>query len=495
MAKAHADLRGYIDALEAMGEVQRVRAEVDWNQEIGAITRRVCETRSAAPLFESIKGYPGHRMAGALMGPGRTNLHARVAVGLGLDPAASPLELIEILRERFRGRRAPETVGNADAPCKEVIQRGKDVNLLELPVPLITDPAITGGRYIASWAITITKDPDSGWVNWGMYRMMLVDERRIAAVLVPDGQHGGRIHAKYRAMGKPMPMAIVIGPDPCSSIAAMAPLAHGVSEVDAAGALLGGPVPLVKCETNDLLVPATAEIVVEVEVHPTEKILEGPFGEYTGHIFGVGRPEMKPVATATCLSHRKDPIFTVASMGKPWDDWHVPGSLVQSAILKDWLEAHGVSVGSVYHHAPLTSIVIGVTPRPGLLRKITNIVMAGDRFMSIPATGIIFVEEDVDVTSLEDVWWSIQTRMHPRQFEVIDRTMYNPCMPYGTPEERERKETTRWVMNATFPTDWSAAYKAENTRVVGFNQAWSKEVQDRVLSRWSEYGFPEKKRL
>jgi 3-polyprenyl-4-hydroxybenzoate decarboxylase len=182
-------------------------------------------------------------------------------------------------------------------------------------------------------------------------------------------------------------------------------------------------------------------------------------------------------------------------MGKPWDDWHVPGSLVQSAILKDWLEAHGVSVGSVYHHAPLTSIVIGVTPRPGLLRKITNIVMAGDRFMSIPATGIIFVEEDVDVTSLEDVWWSIQTRMHPRQFEVIDRTMYNPCMPYGTPEERERKETTRWVMNATFPTDWSAAYKAENTRVVGFNQAWSKEVQDRVLSRWSEYGFPEKKRL
>src|SRR5215212_4631907 len=98
MAKAHADLRGYIDALEAMGEVQRVRAEVDWNQEIGAITRRVCETRSPAPLFESIKGYPGHRMAGALMGPGRTSLHARVAAGIGMNPSASPLELIEILR-------------------------------------------------------------------------------------------------------------------------------------------------------------------------------------------------------------------------------------------------------------------------------------------------------------------------------------------------------------------------------------------------------------
>ena len=72
--------------------------------------------------------------------------------------------------------------------------------------------------------------------------------------------------------------------------------------------------------------------------------------------------------------------------------------------------------------------------------------------------------------------------------------MYNPCMPYGTPEERARKETTRWVMNATFPTDWSPAYKEENTRVVGFKHAWSKEIQDKVLARWSEYGFAEKKR-
>lgn len=486
---AYKDLRSYLAVLEQEKELVKVSSEVDWNQEIGAITRRVCELRKAAPLFENIKDYPDQRLVGVMMGPGVSTLHSRFALALGLNKNIPPLELIEIVREKLKLRNSPKRVSPSEAPCKEVILKGKDANVLSLPIPWIHDPKIEGGRYIGTWDIVITKDPDTGWVNWGTYRCMAKDEHNLALVLVPGGQHGGKIFAKYQSQNKPMPVALVLGADPMSSIAAMAPLPHNVSEVDLAGGLLGESIPLVKCETIDLEVPATAEIVIEAEVMPNERVQEGPFAEYTGHIHGVNQIFTKPLAKVNCITHRKNPIFTMANMGKPWDDWAVPGSILQSAVAKDWIESHGIAVEAIYHHAPMTAIVVAVKPIPGIINKISSILMSADRFMPLPASGLVFVGADVDVTNLEDVWWAITTRMHPENYHIIRRVPANPLMPYLKPSERLTMESCYWIMDATFPLDWSNEYRLDNTQVVDFRNSWSLEVQEKVIKRWKEYGF------
>lgn len=483
------DLRQYLEKLEEEKELVRVQAEVDWNQEIGAITRRVCEKREAAPLFENIKDHPGHRLTGVLMGPGKASLYARLSLAFGLDKLTSPRDLINFVGEKLKQRIDPILVDKSEASCKEVILLGSDADLLKLPTPWIHKPSIEGGRYIGTSDIVITKDPDTGWVNWGTYRCMLVDKDTIAMVLLPSGQHGGRIFAKYQAMKKKMPLALILGADPMSSIAAMSPLPHTVSEIKLAGGLMGEPLKLVKCETIDLEVPANAEIVIELEVMPEERIPEGPFAEYTGHIHGVGHHWMAPVAKVKAITHRHNPIFTMANMGKPWDDWAVPGSILQSVVAKDWLDSHGVKVKEVYHHAPMTAMVISLTPSAGLIQKVISTLLAGDRFMQVPTIGLVFVEEDVDVTSLEDVWWSITTRMHPERFRVIKNVPANPLVPYVTPPERASFESSYWVMDSTFPIEWTSQYRYENTQVIDFNNSWEEEVKSQVLKRWSEYGY------
>lgn len=473
------DLREYIDRLEKEAELRRVKAQVDWHLEAGAVSRRVTELREPAPLFENIKDYAGHRMACVLMGPSKPALHARVAIGLGLDKSMPPLEMIEAVREKLKAPRKPVLVDKRDAPCKEVILHGGDANLLSFPIPWIK--AVDGGRYVGTWDIVITRDPETGWVNWGTYRAMLKDERSYA-IFLTTGQHAGVIWRKYETKKNPMPIALVIGADPLSHIAATTPLVLGSNEAEAAGALRGSPVSLVKCETSDLEVPATAEIVIEAETVPGERVAEGPFGEYSGHATHRG---LAPLARVKCITHRRNPIFTMANMGKPWDDCHVPGTILTCAVAKNRLEEHGISIKACYSHPPM-SLVISVNPRPGLVKKILAILMSGGR---AGGPGIVFVDEDVDVTNLEEVWWAITTRMHPDRFDVIRGLSANLLIPYLPPAEREGRETSHWVMNATIPPEWPAEYREAHTRAVDFKTSWPEEVQRKVLSRWGEYGY------
>src|ERR671927_1190777 len=175
------DLREYLEKLESEGELIKVSAEVDPHLEIGAVTRRACERRAPAPLFENIKGYPGHRMAGVLMGPGKQTVHSRIAIALGLDSDTPPLELIEYVRARAKTPREPLLASGVDVPCKENILMGDEANLMSLPNPWIKE--IDGGQYVGTWDIVITKDPDTGWTNWGVYRCMVRDEKSFAILL------------------------------------------------------------------------------------------------------------------------------------------------------------------------------------------------------------------------------------------------------------------------------------------------------------------------
>ncbi|MGH7906331.1 MAG: UbiD family decarboxylase, partial [Candidatus Binataceae bacterium] len=467
------DLREYISRLEAVDELRRVRTEIDWRYEAGAMSRLVCERRGPAPLFENIKGYPEQSLAGVLLGPSKPYLLARAAIAMGLDKSTPQLELIEIARERFRSPHPPLTVSRDSAQCKEVVMDREEADLLRFPVPWIKE--IDGGRYVGTWDIIVTKDPDTGWVNWGIYRCMAKDEQHFAILLLPADQHGGGILKKYEARNQPMPIALVIGADPLSHLASRAPLPHGSSEADIAGGLRGEGVPVVKCETSDLEVPANAELVIEAEVIAGQRVHEGPFGEYTGHAAHQG---MAPLARVTCITHRLKPVFTFANMGKPWDDSAVTGAVVESAAAKNWLEDHGVRVKSIYYYVP-NIVVVSVKPAPGLTKRIVGILTGGHRLLE---SGIVVVDEDVDVTDPADVWWAICSRMHPRRYEVIDNMPnFLPLWAWLTPEERAKREAPCWIMDTTFPHEWPRDYLEAHTRVSDFRSAWSEESQRMIL--------------
>ncbi|TAJ97310.1 UbiD family decarboxylase, partial [bacterium] len=163
------DLRDFLDLLEKHGELQHIQEEVDWNLEMGAVTRRCYDLGAPAALFEKVKGYPkGYRALGAPLGPSKTpghSLFARTALALGLGPDASVKEIMASYLKRKERPIKPILVKSG--PCKENILQGKEVDLLKFPSPLIHSG--DGGRYIGTWHTVITKDPDSSWVNWGMY--------------------------------------------------------------------------------------------------------------------------------------------------------------------------------------------------------------------------------------------------------------------------------------------------------------------------------------
>ena len=186
------DLRDYLDILEEYREVQRIDAEVDWNLEMGAITRRVYDLGAPAVLFENVKGYPkGFRALGAPLGtskrPGH-GLFARTALAMHMSPTSSAKDIMSSYLTRKEKPIPPVLIKTG--PCKENIDLGDAVDVLKFPIPLIHGG--DGGRYIGTWHTVITKDPDSSWVNWGMYRLM-VHDRNTLGCLFPMQQHIGQM--------------------------------------------------------------------------------------------------------------------------------------------------------------------------------------------------------------------------------------------------------------------------------------------------------------
>jgi UbiD family decarboxylase len=477
------DVREFITQLEAEGELCRIGAKVDWNLEIGAITRRAIDLRAPAPLFERITGYPaGYRALGCPVGPSTPNVHARVAIAMGMPKDTPPLKLIDVFCERTEQPIPPTRVSSA--PCKENIHRGSAIDLLQFPAPWIH--GVDGGRYLGTWHIVVTKDPDTGWVNWGVYRAMVHDRTTLGILLHHARQHGGHMYySKYEARGEPMPIAIAIGTDPLSSLGASASFGFGVNEAEMVGGIRGRPVEVVRCESVDLDVPATSEIVIEGWVPPRKRHLEGPFGEYTGYAV---HADPSPVVEVSCISHRDDPILTIANMGKPWDECAVVNGIVNSAVALKALRNAGILVKAAYNFAPNQSIFIAAPPIPGSALRIASTLWSGATRTDLPY--LVIVDEDIDVTNVEDVWWAITTRMHPRNgIHVLEGKVANPLLPWLTPAERDSRLTSGAYFDARFPHDWTAEYKAKHCTVVDFARGWPREVQERVLERWTEYGY------
>lgn len=480
---AYKDLREYIDILDANGELLRVQAQVDWNLEIGAITRHAMDLRAPAPLFENIKDCPkGFRILGLPVGPSKPNLHGRMALALGLNKDTKAKQMIGIFRNRLNNPIKPKVI--SDAPCKENIMKGDDVDVLKFPSPLVH--STDGSRYLGTWHLCITKSQAEGWVNWAIYRIAVHNKNTLGLNLHEKMQHGGKMYyTEYDKNDKPMPIALAIGTEPVTTISGATSFPYGADQPSLTGGLREASVEMVKCETVDLEVPASSEIVIEGEVPPGLTMEEGPFGEFTGHT-GSGRYP-KPVIKIKCVTYRNNPILPVTNMGKPWDDDSVCESITRSAMTVKILQDSDLPVRSAFcYHGYL--MVISSESRPRLVQRVVE-ALNNAKCRSLSYWTII-VNEDVDPTDSTDVMWSLATRTNPGTgIHVERRPFVNELYPLLTPEERKNRNSSRAYLDSTFPPDWPEEYKKEHCQVIDFERAWPKELQKEVLKKWKEYGF------
>ncbi|MDO8691095.1 MAG: UbiD family decarboxylase [Dehalococcoidia bacterium] len=483
---AFRDLREYLAKLEEEGEVQHVEEEVDWDLEVGAIIRHVYDLRAPAPLFEKIKGYPkGYRLFGAPAGFSRQGReYARIALAMGMKPEASLAELIE---EYIKRRKAPlKPIIVNGGPCKENILLGDKVDLLKFPAPLLH--AGDGGRYIGTWHLIVTRDPDSGWTNWGIYRLMVHDATSMGGLVAPSQHIGMMYYQKYEARNKPMPFAVVIGTEPVSPLIAGSFIPMGVNEADVIGGLRGEPLQLTRCETNGLEVPATAEIVIEGEMLPYERRDEGPFGEYTGYRSS-HHASPKPVYRVKAITHRNDPIIPVSCMGVPVDDDHSVMSVTIAAEVLDSLRSQGYPVKMVTVPPEVASQMVVVstkTPYPFFAKKIAHSIW-GSQAGSI-LYWVVVVDDDVDATNFNEVMHAVTTRCHPDHdiYKVPNAPVYPNITTFTDPDDRMTGRGAYVLFDATWPKHW----KPEDTPVkASFDVSWPKEIQDKVLSKWHTYGY------
>jgi 4-hydroxy-3-polyprenylbenzoate decarboxylase len=458
---AYNDLREWIAALERAGELKKIRAEVDPVLEIAEITDRA--SKRAAPdsshaggpalLFQNVKSHPGAQVLINQFGSAR---RMRLALEVeSLDGIAdrirqlmnvkSPqgfidkVKMLPMLAEM--GRFFPKTVSTA--PCKEVIQRDK-FSLLDFPI-LRCWPK-DAGRFITLPCV-VTRDPKTGKRNVGMYRMQVYDERttgmhwqrqkvgaehyrermRAAASLEGAGSQsvssaavdimarssGGSVVAEGNRPGGKMEVAVAIGTDPAVTFSAIVPAPPDVEEYLIAGFLRQKPVELVKCETVDLEVPASSEIVLEGHVHLDELRTEGPFGDHTGFY---SLEDLYPVFHVTCVTHRKDPIYSTTIVGKPpmEDGWM--GKAVERIFLPlmkltiPELVDINLPVEGIFHNLMIVSIKKSY---PGQARKVMNAIWSLGQAMFTKC--IIVMDEDVNVQDIGEVTLKTLNHIDPER--------------------------------------------------------------------------------
>ena len=498
-------LREYIDALKKLGEVQEIDKEVDLHLEIGAITRRCYETGSPAALFNSIKGVKkGFRVLGASIGTSNKQGQylSRVALSLGLDPSATGQQMIRALVEARRLTGIPPK-RVATGPCKENKRFGDEVDLLSLQVPLLHDG--DGGRYINTLGLIVAQTPDKKWTNWSIARIMLLDKNRMTGLVMPL-QHIQAVHQTWKDIGKPMPFALVQGCEPfipfvCgmplpptfdTTIMPPRPLPPFVNEADYVGAYFGEGVEVVKCETSDLEVPATAEIVIEGTLSITETALEGPMGEYAGYY---GETGMWPVYNVTAITHRNDPILPICVAGEPVEEDHTACGIPSAAETMVQLQDKGIPVTMVW--APFASAnhwcVITVPQNwrdtmkctaEDFCRKIGEIIL--NTKLAPQVAKMMVINDDIDPTNLQELVWGFATRCHPGEGEILlSHQIMSPLVGFDTKGEKHSMNAPKSVYNCLPAEDLNDKLAKRSS----FRYAYPKEIQDKVLANWQKYGF------
>lgn len=475
-----ADLKDFIAAIERSGDLVRIRKEVDWDMEVGAISRRVFERGGPALLFEKIKDYPpGYAI---LNGP--VAMWRRVAIALDLPPETPVRQIYAAYEERREKKIKPVVVQSA--ACQEKAMIGPEVDIYQLPAPMVHDG--DGGRYIGTWDIVITKDPETGWTNWGTYRFMTHTKELLTGWPQATSQLAVIMKGKYLPRKQAMPIAIVIGCEPLCHMVATDPYKLGEDEVVYAGGLRGAPVEVIHCKTNDLMVPAHSEIVIEGELLPDRIALEGPFGEYPGYRSGtMGEGVLVQI---TAITHRINPIMTLSTLGIPPDDSSIAASLTAAIAMKRGLKRRGIPVTDVYvpPEGVTHLVVVGVEHGgANVARQVLDYFTA----RRVMVSKVIVVDRDTDVFDMNQVIHAFSTKCHPGRGIALEHYegRGNALTPCYNADERRRLKGASVVFDATWPEDWKEwAIPVKSS----FKTTYPESVQQKVLANWESYGLGEK---
>jgi len=453
------DLRSWIDQTRKLGEVRDV-AGATWEEEIGMATELLHLSDSApAVLFDKIPGYPkGYRVLTNFFGGKRMNMT------LGFPTELSRVELSNEFNKAFQEAKLMTYEFVKDGPILENVQRGDKVNVLSFPVPFWHEN--DGGRYIGTGSYDITQDPDEGWVNLGTYRVMVHDEKSVGFYISP-GKHG-RIHReKYMARNQPMPVAVVVGNEPLLFLMACNEVPYGISEYEFAGALRGKPYPVIRGEVTGLPIPANAEIVLEGFVDPKKRRREGPFGEWTGYYASDVRDE--PVLDIKAIYHRNNPIILGCPPNRPPDELARYRAVIRSGLLKQELEKAGLSgIKAVWAHEAGSSrmlLVIGIEQRYGGHATQVGHVASQCHVGAYAGKYVIVVDDDIDVSNLEEVIWAMLTRSDPAtSIDIIHNTWSSALDPRIHPDDKAKGKLTnsRAIIDATRPYEWRDRFPMVN---------------------------------
>ncbi len=479
------DLREFIAHLERHGQVRRISVPVSRDLEIAEITDRVSKgpaVQNVALLFERVEGFEipvlintfgsARRMAWALGVDDLDDLSARVAKLLDLRMPGTFFEKLKKLGDLFSLAKAgPRHLSSG--PCQEVVETGAP-SLKTLPI-LQCWPK-DAGQYI-TLPLVFTKDPLTGVRNVGMYRLQVLDDRTLG---MHWQTHKGSAehHREAERARQPMEVAIVLGGDPATIYTGSAPLPPGIDEIVFAGWLRGAGVEMVRCKTVDLEVPAHAEFVLEGYVDPSERRLEGPFGDHTGY-YSLARDY--PVFHLTALTHRKNPVYPTIIVGRPPQEDYWLGKATERIflpiirlILPEVVDLNMPAEG-IFHNL----VIVSIKKRyPGQARKVMYALWGLGLLML--AKTIIVVSEHVNVHDLSEVAWRVTGNIDPKRDLVI---IEGPMDDLDHAALRHRYGGKLGI-DATEkgPLDETAQEWPEEI-------AMSEEVKALVTSRWRAYGF------
>ncbi|MCP3672035.1 MAG: 4-hydroxy-3-polyprenylbenzoate decarboxylase [Gammaproteobacteria bacterium] len=426
------DLRDFIGQLENLGELKRISAEVDPYLEITEICDRTLRRGGPALLFENVKGsdFP---LLGNLFGTPN-----RVALGMG-EESVEALQEVGSLLAMLKEPEPPKGMRDAweklpvfrkvldmapkerkGAPCQEMVLEGDAVDLSKIPIqtcwPEDAAPLIT-------WGLVVTRGPNKPRLNLGIYRMQVLGKNRV--IMRWLSHRGGALDFRewqQQHPGEPYPVAVALGTDPATTLAAVTPVPDTLSEYAFAGLLRGSRTEVTGCIGFDLQVPATAEFVLEGHIHPDDMAAEGPFGDHTGYYNEV---DQFPVFTIDRITHRRNPIYHSTYTGRPPDEPSILGVALNEVfvpILKkqfpEIVDFYLPPEGCSYRMA----IVSIQKQYPGHAKRVMLGIWSFLRqFMYTKF--VVVTDEDVNVREWQDVIWAMTTRMDPgRDTTIIDNT-------------------------------------------------------------------------
>ncbi len=455
----YGDLREWLAEAEKMGAVKVVRG-ASWREDIGQVVEVVCHDEGTPTIvFDDVEGCPtGFRILVNWFTGTRKNMT------LGFPPELTRVELSHAYHRHTSDLQPiPHSIVE-DGPVLQNVLEGDAVDVTKFPAPWWNPD--DGGRYIGTGCFNVTRDPDSGWINVGTYRVMIHDEKRVGLYISP-GKHG-RIHRdKYAARAEPMPVCIVVGSDPLSFLTASTEVPEGTCEFDMMGAYRGRAVECVTGRHTGLPFPANAEIVLEGFVHPGNTAREGPFGEWLG--YQGAAMEDEPVVDVVAIYHRNDPIILGAAHIRMPYEYARYRAISRSAVLKENIARAGVpDVTEVWAHEVGGSrllLAVAIKQRyPGHATQAGH-VAAMCHAGAYLGRFVIVVDDDIDVSNLEEVIWAMCTRCDPAsQIDFITGAWSSALDPVIPPEERAKGNLTnsRAIIDACRPFHWKDEFPKVN---------------------------------